>query len=116
MNFGTATAAVTFVATTIGTLYGGATWIDGKYAHQEDLQLVEMRMEQKIEIDAIKETQNRIWTLEDRYKDRTMPPSVSEEYRQLKHDQDQSRYQLNGLQRQLNEMQYQRSKSETTGK
>jgi hypothetical protein len=106
---GSAAAAVT-------ALYGGGTWVDDRYAHQDDVVLIDMRLEQSIQLDALKETRARLYQLEDRYKDSPMPPSVQEEYRQLKNDLEQAQYQLNGVRQQMNEMQYQRSKSQRSGK
>lgn len=118
MNFATATAAVTFLATTIGTLYGGATWIDGKYAHQSDLELVEMRVDQKIQGDQLNRIQERKWKLQEVYGEHVekAPATVREEYLKLKDDEAQKQYRMREIERDITERAYQRAEHPEVGK
>lgn len=51
----------------VGGLYGSGSWVDSRYAHEEDLSLVEMRLNEKITSDRLNQIQSRIWRLEERY-------------------------------------------------
>jgi|GEM_PF-2807462 hypothetical protein len=67
--------------------YNGATFVDSRYAHDADVTLIEMRLEQKILTDRSSQIQQRIWKIEDRYPDMSQAPeTVQEEYRQLKRE------------------------------
>ena len=67
-----------------GMIWGGITY----FAKAEDLQMVEMRLDQKIVGDVVSQTQQRIWTLEDRNQGKPCSDWKSEdekaEYRKLK--------------------------------
>jgi septal ring factor EnvC (AmiA/AmiB activator) len=64
--------------------FGTYFFIDNRYALAENVNQIEKRLDQKISSDRYSQTQQRIWTLDDRYKDKTkMPKSVQEEYREL---------------------------------
>lgn len=80
-----AATGLTALATIVGTLYSGGSWVDTRYAHQEDLVLVGMRLEEKLQGDQAERIQNRMWRLEDRYSPSmaNAPDSVKEEYREL---------------------------------
>lgn len=77
---------VTAGGTALATLWGGASFVDTRYAHQENVVLIEMRLEQKILTDRSNQLQQRIWKLEDRYGPDMFeaPGPLKEEYRQLK--------------------------------
>ena len=67
-------------------LWQGGNWVDTRYAHQEDLELVGMQMQQHNDMEWVRQIQARIWQLEDRYGGpgvRNAPDSVKEEYRSL---------------------------------
>ena len=74
------------IAISATVLFGIGWKVDSYYAKAAKLQLVEMRLDQKIKSDKRDFIQRRLWQLEDRYRDRIMPPSVREEYRRLKMD------------------------------
>ena len=77
--------SVTAIGGMIAALYSGGSWVDSRYAHQDNLRLIEFRLEQKIVGDRAAQLQQRIWVIEDRYgrgADRA-PETVKEEYRRL---------------------------------
>ena len=59
---------------------------EARYADSTTMEQVAMRLDQKIVADQLKAVQGRIWALEDRYRDQTMPTTVFEEYRLLLED------------------------------
>ena len=63
--------------------------LDERWAKAAQVKQLEMRLDQKIDGDRMNQIQERMWTLEDRYKavDK-MPQSVREEYRVLKDEKD----------------------------
>lgn len=69
----------------IATLYGGATFVDHRYAHHESVVQIEFRLEQKILTDRSSRLQQRIWQIEDRYGPdlQDAPDTVREEYRRI---------------------------------
>ena len=81
-------------AATIGALYGGATFVDGRYVHapdpemaevKSDVYLVGQRLEQSILTDRYKELEQRLYVIGRRYPDlRQAPETVREEYQKLK--------------------------------
>ena len=87
MSQATIAWALGIAITGIPALYEAGTWVDGRYALQERLILVEQRLEEKIDSDKALVLQQRQWTLEDRYQGDgvpSAPPSVKEEYRQVR--------------------------------
>jgi hypothetical protein len=79
--------------TALATLWGGASFVDHRYAHtetvfemQDDVYLVGQRLEQKILTDRYTQLQQRAWKIEDRYGLglAIAPETVKEEYRQIK--------------------------------
>lgn len=72
------------LATLIGIVFSAYFYLDSRYALARDLQLVEVRLEQKINSDQINNLQRRIWSIEDRYRGVRMPEIVAEELRELK--------------------------------
>lgn len=88
----TITWALGLVITGVPAIYGGASWVDGRYALSERLVLVEQRLEEKIQADNASVLQQRAWKLEDRYSGAgvpTAPESVKEEYRQVREAREQ---------------------------
>ena len=82
---------VILAGATIGVLYGGVNWIEHYYAHEDDVMLIEQRLDEKIQGDYYDRLQQRIWRLEDRYGPQAQkgPESVREEYRQLMNEKQQ---------------------------
>lgn len=74
----------------ISTLVGSAIGVNEYFAKAADVELIAMRLEQKIAQDRCDWIQQRIWQLEDRFNGADMPPSVREEYRKLKADYDRN--------------------------
>jgi len=58
--------------------------LDGRFAKSKDVVQLSKRLELKIVQDRADYVQQRLWQIEDRYKDAPMPPTVLEEYRCLK--------------------------------
>lgn len=84
------------------TIIGGAIALDRKYdesaevsAIASDLELTKQRLDVKILQDRISGAQSRIWSLEDRYRGRSMPQATTEEIRRLKTQINEWRRQLN---------------------
>ncbi len=69
------------LATIIGITWGAYSFLDLKYAHAEEVKMIEKRLDIKILEDNITHLQNRIWSIEDRYQNKTMPSEMKAEYR-----------------------------------
>lgn len=77
---------ITFVGFII-TILTGAFVIDSNYAKATEFKKLELRLEQKIVADRSDKLQERIWKLEDRYKDITKAPQeVQYEMKMLKRE------------------------------
>ena len=63
----TATISVGALATLVTSLYGGLEWADTRYASAGDVRAIELRLEQKILSDQLRDLEHRIWTIEERY-------------------------------------------------
>jgi len=92
-------AAVGSLAVIVSSLWGSFTYLDGRYAHQTDLLLVEMRLDQKIQSDQVNQMQQRQWKIEDQYgRDlKGAPDTVKEEYRQLDKEKREAQRELDAL-------------------
>ncbi len=75
-----------FIPTALGiiALIGASLGAVEYFAKASELQLVSLRLDQKINQDRCDWVQQRIWALDDRYDKRVMPTTVKEEYRRLK--------------------------------
>lgn len=73
------------VVAIVTSLWSGYMYIESTYAKSDDVVLIEMRLEQKIQSDFIDQLQQRLWKIEDRYGVdlKNAPDVVKEEYRQL---------------------------------
>jgi len=70
----------------IGVFFGAYQYQESRYAKCGELKAIEQRLDYKILTDQSQSIQQRIWTIEDRYKGKEMPDSVKEEYRKLLED------------------------------
>jgi len=70
----------------LGVFFGAYQYQEMRYAKCGELKAVEQRLDYKIVSDQAQSIQQRIWTLEERYKGNIMPESVLEEYRKLLED------------------------------
>ena len=70
--------------TLIGIAFSAYFYIDNRYALAKELQLVEMRLDQKITNDEILAIQKIIFQMEDKYQDKHMPESVKDDIRGLR--------------------------------
>ena len=79
------TKTIVAVIAVLITLAGAFAGVNSYFAKASDLQLVALRLDQKILNDRYKAVQERIWNLEDRYGElcKTAPPEVKSEYRKL---------------------------------
>ena len=87
MSMKVVASSVASLAALVTSLYSGAVWIDDRYANKDDVRLIELRLEQKIQQDRVQQIQQRIWQIEDRYRDKLQRPENSDaynEYRKLK--------------------------------
>jgi hypothetical protein len=81
------------VITILGMLYQGADYLRCRLAWAEDVQVLQqtvqklnIRLDRKIAQDKVSYTQERVWKLEDRYKDRPMTEEAKDIYRRLQTD------------------------------
>lgn len=82
-----AASGIVSLAAVITSVYSGMTWVDDRYANKDDVQLIELRLEQKIQQDRVQQIQQRLWQIEDRYRDKLQRPENQDaysEYRKLK--------------------------------
>ncbi len=87
-----AAGLVAALGASIGVLYSGVSFIDGRYAKmpeveqvRTDMTLTSLRLEEKILTDRVAAIQQRLWKIEDRYGEDLAgaPMSVKEEHRQM---------------------------------
>jgi hypothetical protein len=64
-------------------MYGMSKWVDSRYALAAEMKQIQQRLDYKIASDQQQSVQQRIWTIEDRYKNQKMPETVNESYRDL---------------------------------
>jgi hypothetical protein len=83
----------------ISSLYGGMTFIDDRYARAPQVQLLELRVEEKILTDRVSAIQHRLWKIEDEYGANLTgaPVTVKEEYRHMVHDREQIKDQIQSI-------------------
>lgn len=67
----------------LSTMTGSVVAVNDYFAKAAELELVAMRLDQKIQQDRCDRLQERVWKLQDRYIGREMPTSVREELRRL---------------------------------
>ena len=102
-------STVVSIGAMIGMTYTGGTWIENHYAHKEDVILIELRLDQKIQLDRIQQVQQRLWQIEDRYREALQQPehhAVFEEYRKLKVELEELKDAQNEMDRKINEKRY----------
>lgn len=63
----------------IAALFGLLWKMDGYVAHADDLRLVEMRLDQKIDKDRANALEERNWSIKQEYKGKPMPPVINRE-------------------------------------
>lgn len=78
--------ALIAIITLIGIVFSIYFYMEKRYALAEDVQKLEQRLDYKITTDQLKDVQNRMWVLEDRYYKKEMSDSTKEEYRRLLED------------------------------
>lgn len=66
---------------------GGLSWIDDRYAKAPQVDVLHLRLEEKILTDRERHVQEQLWELEDQYMDLAKAPTrVHDEYRQMQVD------------------------------
>ena len=81
----------------IGSLFGAYFWLDGRYAHSQDLKETNQRLDYKIKSDQLNSVQDRIWRYDDRYKKRDMDDAAVGEYRALQQQKEELNKDLNQI-------------------
>lgn len=78
-------ATIGVVVALVGGTYKGVSFVDERYAHQDDLEMVNMRLDEKMNNDRVNQVQQRIWLLEKEYgMDRSKwPQSAQQEVKDL---------------------------------
>ena len=85
-------ATITGLLTVLGGgAYEGKQLADASYASQEDIQLVELRLDQKILSDRLRDVEQRLWDYESRYGEDLSKWSDDRrnEYKRLKSEREQ---------------------------
>ena len=93
-------SSIISLAAVISLAFGSYFYFEKRYALAGDLEKVKSRLEYKIKSDQLKSTQDRIWTIEDRYQGKPMDKTTTEELRQLKESKDQIKGELDKLEKQ----------------
>jgi hypothetical protein len=71
------------ILTLFGILFGTYRYIDSRYALAEEVKKVEQRLDYKILDDQLNATQQRIWIIKERFKNRKMDETTAEEFDKL---------------------------------
>ena len=77
------------ILTLIGMAFGVFFYLDTHYAKCAEVKAIERRLDYKIESDKLNATQDRLWTMEDRYgpdPDKVVDPTVRQRMKELKSD------------------------------
>lgn len=91
---------------TIISLIAAYAAVEARYAKAAQVQMVELRLDQKILLDRQDNIQSRMWKYEDRYPQiaqGTAPDHSKEEYRNLQKDYKEIERNLNEIQQQMGE-------------
>ena len=86
------------LASFITILFGGFFWLENHYASASELAQLEQRFEIKIRSDSLRETNARIWQLEERLQKNPDDITAKEDLRKLKAGKDQIQKELETLQ------------------
>jgi len=100
------------ILTILAFAFGAYFYFEKNFAHADDMmkameiiKKVGIRLDYKIAEDQLRETQRKIWTIEDRYcsdkskpcDEERMPQTVREQYRELKLEKDRLQNELKDL-------------------
>lgn len=85
------------LATFITILFSGFFWLENHYASASELAQLEQRFEIKIRSDSLRETNARIWQLEERLQENPNDITAKEDLRELKADKDKIENELDAL-------------------
>lgn len=86
-------ASVAAVLALVAVGYEGLSWMDSTYAGVGDVQRVELRLDQKIMNDRLKDIEHRLWILDERYGGTMQEPTnreIRDEYRRLKAEKEET--------------------------
>lgn len=90
-------ASVISIATFVGVIWGAQSFLYTTFALAKDLQQVTQRIDIIVLEDELTNKQKRLWTLEDRYEDKYLPPDRKQEMRELDSDIDKLKKELDVL-------------------
>jgi len=110
-NKTTATVSVGALATLMTSLYGGLEWADTRYANAGDVKAIELRLEQKILTDQLRDIEVRLWTLQERYGKELEKPehaTLRAEYQRLQQQQHDIEEQLQDIREQTMKQRYEK--------
>ena len=79
-------APLVTLATLFSVLFGAYFWLENHYARAEQVAQLEQRFEIKVTSDFLRETNARIWQLEDRLQAQPDDLTAKEEHRKLKEE------------------------------
>lgn len=85
------------LSTFIALVFGFYFWIEARYAIAEELAQLEQRFEIKVRSDILRETNARIWQLEDRLRANPNDVTAQEDLRELKEDKNRIERELKAL-------------------
>lgn len=100
MDLKVTSATVGSIVALVTTVYGGLEWLDSNYASAGDVKAIELRLEQKILSDQLRDVEHRIWTIEERYGatlGNASNKDTREELKRLKSERDEINAQLEGI-------------------
>jgi hypothetical protein len=89
------------LATIVSLAFGAYLYIDQRYALAKTVELVALRLEQKIEADSLDINQNRLWKLEDRCQKVNCTSEEWNELRELKEQVEMQKEKLNIIQQRI---------------
>ncbi len=75
--------------TIIGITFGVYFYMEKRYALADELTKVTQRLDEKIDSDRYNQIQDRIWKIQDRYRNKQMEDTVKEELRQLEKEKEE---------------------------
>jgi hypothetical protein len=94
-------ASIIAICTIIGLFFGAYQFNEQRYALAKTVQLVELRLEQKIQIDTLDDLQNRYWKLFDRCNKMNCTDFEWNELRELKEKLEAQKEKVNMIQQKI---------------
>ena len=85
------------IITIISITFGIYFHFEKKFALAEEVRRIEQRLDYKIKADQLRDIQQRLWTIEDRFKGCAMDKTTEEEYRKLQVDKEELKRSLDTI-------------------